>query len=129
MKHKILLCEDEEFVARSYIRKLQIEGYDVVHAHNGEEALVLFMNEKPDLVVLDLMMPLKTGFEVLEAIRSNASLAARKTPIIVASNLGQKTDIDTAKELGAVDFLVKSNISLKEFATKIAEHLPPTQAT
>lgn len=126
MKHKILLCEDEEFVARSYMRKLQLEGYDVVHAHNGEEALVLFMNEKPDLVVLDLMMPLKTGFEVLAAIRANADLVARKTPIIVASNLGQKSDIDAAKEMGAIDFLVKSNISLKEFAAKIHEHLPMT---
>ena len=109
---KILLCEDEEFVARSYIRKLQVEGYEVVHAHNGEEAFKLLSLEKPDIVILDLMMPLKTEFEVLQDIKSSTDLAIKKIPIIVASNLGQKTDIDTALELGAVDFLIKSNISL-----------------
>lgn len=121
---KILLGEDEEFVARSYIRKLQVEGFEVVHAHNGEEALKLLLLEKPDLVILDLMMPLKTGFEVLQALKDDAYKSVRKVPIIVASNLGQKTDIDTALSLGAVDFLVKSNISLKELVAKVREHIP-----
>jgi DNA-binding response OmpR family regulator len=118
---KILLGEDEEFVARSYIRKLQVEGYEVMHAHNGEEALKLLVMEKPDLVILDLMMPLKTGFEVLQEVRA---MSDKKIPIIVASNLGQKTDIDTALSLGAVGFLVKSNISLKELIAKVREYLP-----
>ena len=122
--YKILLGEDEEFVARSYIRKMQVEGYEVVHAHNGEEALKLMGVEKPDLVILDLMMPIKTGFEVLQEIKSGPDAALKKIPIIVASNLGQKTDIDTALSLGAIDFLIKSNISLKELVTKIEEHLP-----
>jgi DNA-binding response OmpR family regulator len=121
---KILLGEDEEFVARSYIRKLQVEGYEVVHAHNGEEALKLLVMEKPDLVILDLMMPLKTGFEVLQEIRAMSDKNIQKIPIIVASNLGQKTDIDTALSLGAVGFLVKSNISLKELIAKVREYLP-----
>lgn len=120
---KILLGEDEEFVARSYVRKLQVEGYEVVHARNGEEALALLQKEKPDLVILDLMMPLKTGFEVLQDVQKlDADL--RKIPIIVASNLGQKSDIDTAMSLGAVGFLVKSNISLKELVLKVREYLP-----
>jgi len=122
--YKILLGEDEEFVARSYVRKLQVEGFEVIHAHNGEEALKMLLLEKPDLVILDLMMPLKTGFEVLQELKKDAYKEVVKIPIIVASNLGQKSDIDTALSLGAIDFLVKSNISLKELVAKVREHLP-----
>jgi two-component system alkaline phosphatase synthesis response regulator PhoP len=122
---KILLAEDEEYVARSYIRKLQVVGYEVVHAHNGEEALTLMKSEKPDLVILDLMMPLKTGFEVLKEVHESGTDEMKAIPIIVASNLGQKSDIDTAHELGARDFLVKSNISLKELVEKVRVYLGP----
>lgn len=124
MPYKILLCEDEEFVARSYIRKLQVEGFTVIHAHNGEEALSLLLSEKPDIAILDLMMPLKSGFEVLQSLQASNDEEVKKIPIIVASNLGQKSDIDTALSLGAIDFLVKSNISLKELVEKVREHLP-----
>lgn len=123
-KQKILLGEDEEFVARSYIRKLQVEGYEVVHAHNGDEVLKLMSMEKPDLVILDLMMPIKTGFEVLQDLKTSTDAALKKIPIIVASNLGQKSDIDTALSLGASDFLIKSNISLKELVAKVQSCLP-----
>ena len=75
-------------------------------------------------MLLDLMMPLKTGFEVLTEIKENGTEEVKKIPIVVASNLGQKSDIDTALSLGAVDFLVKSNISLKELVEKIRGHLP-----
>ncbi len=123
-KKKILLCEDEEFVARSFTRKLTLEGYEVILATNGNEALTMLFSERPDLVILDLMMPAKTGFEVLQEIRSNPDESIKKIPIIVASNLGQKSDIETARSLGAVDFLIKSNISLKELAEKVCEYLP-----
>ena len=121
---RILLAEDEEYVARSYVRKLQVEGFEVIHAHNGVEALQKFREEKPDLMILDLMMPLKTGFEVLEELKKGGDTTLAKIPIIVASNLGQQSDIDTAHALGAVDFLVKSNISMKELVAKVREHLP-----
>lgn len=123
-KTTIMLCEDEEFVARSYLRKLEAEGYTVIHAHNGQEALTLLETEKPDLILLDLMMPLKTGFEVLKEINASTDENLKKIPIIVASNLGQKSDIDESKKLGAKDFLVKSNVSLKELAEKIKQNLP-----
>lgn len=123
-KQTILLCEDEEFVARSYIRKLELEGYTVIHALNGSEAL-LKLEERPlpHLIILDLMMPIKSGFEVLTEIKQNENKEITEIPVIIASNLGQKSDMDEAKKLGAVDFLVKSNISLKELAQKIEEHL------
>jgi len=123
-KHTILLCEDEEFVARSYIRKLELEGYTVIHAKNGEEALINIQSESPDLVLLDLMMPKKSGFEVLTEIQKDKNEELKKIPIIVASNLGQQSDIDEAMKLGAIDFLIKSNISLKELAQKVQSHLP-----
>ena len=123
-EYKILLCEDEEFVARSYIRKLELEGFKVIHAHNGEDAFKFILEHKPSLVILDLMMPLKTGFEVLQEIQNQTDEDIKKIPIIVASNLGQKSDIDTALSLGASGFLIKSNISLKELVAKVREHLP-----
>ena len=124
MAYTILLCEDEEFVARSYTRKLELEGYVVHRAHNGQEALELLENEHVDLILLDIMMPLKTGFEVLTEIRAGKNEDVKKIPVIVASNLGQSSDIEEAKKLGAVDFIIKSNISLKELAEKVKEYLP-----
>lgn len=125
MAYNILLCEDEEFVARSYKRKLELEGFVVHHASNGQEAIdMIFGTQKFDLVLMDLMMPLKTGFEVLAEVAARNDEAIKKTPIIVASNLGQIADIEEAKKLGAVDFVVKSNISLKELVAKIKQFLP-----
>lgn len=124
MSYTILLCEDEEFVARSYIRKLELEGYVVRHAHNGQEALDIFKSEPIHLVILDLMMPLKTGFDVLTEIQNSNNEELKKIPILVASNLGQVSDIEEAKKLGAVDFVIKSNISLKELAQKVRGYLP-----
>lgn len=124
MSNVILICEDEKFVARSYIRKLELEGFTVLHARNGQEALDTLTTESVDLVLLDLMMPLKTGFDVLAEIQRRDDEKLKKVPIIVASNLGQKSDIEEAKKLGAVDFIVKSNVSLKELIEKIREYLP-----
>ena len=124
-KYIIMLCEDEEFVARSYIRKLELEGYTVLHAKNGGEALTKLQNTPlPNLIILDLMMPIKSGFEVLTELKQSSDDAITKIPVIVASNLGQQSDIDEAKKLGAVDFLVKSNISLKELIAKVELYLP-----
>lgn len=121
---KILLCEDEEFVAHLYKRRLELEGFTVLHAHNGQEALDMLRADMPDLVILDLMMPLKNGFEVLEEYRKNPPAPNTNIPIIVASNLGQSTEITKAKELGAVDFIIKSNISLKDLVAIVRTHLP-----
>lgn len=122
-KYKILICEDEAFVARSYVRKLELEGFDVTHVTDGEAGLEVLKNNTPDLVILDLMMPRKSGFEVLQEIKDSNDKKLQAIPIIIASNLGQQSDVDETKRLGAVDFLIKSNISLKELAEKVREHL------
>ncbi len=123
MAQTILLCEDEEFVARSYVRKLELEGFVVKHVHNGQEALTLLASEPVDLILLDLMMPIKTGFMVLAEIRNSNDENLKKIPVIVASNLGQRSDIEEAQKLGATDYIVKSNVSLKELIEKIKSHL------
>jgi DNA-binding response OmpR family regulator len=124
MPQRILLCEDEIYVARSYIRKLELEGFEVHHAHNGQEAIDMLKTVKVDLVLLDLMMPLKSGFDVLSEIQNSEDKELRSVPIVVASNLGQSSDIEEAKRLGASDYVIKSNISLKELVNKIKEYLP-----
>lgn len=124
MAQIILLCEDEEFVARSYIRKFELEGFVVKHLQNGQDVLHVLETEHIDLVLLDLMMPIKTGFEVLADIQNSKNENIKKIPVIIASNLGQSTDIEEAKRLGAVDFIIKSNVSLKEMMSKIKEFIP-----
>ena len=123
-KYTVLLCEDEEFIARSYVRKLELEGYEVIRAHNGEEGCDKIKEQKPDLIILDLMMPLKSGFEVLAEIQASGKSELKAIPIIVTSNLGQQSDIDEAMKLGAADFLIKSNISLQELVNKVKTYLP-----
>lgn len=122
IKKKILLAEDEQFLARTYKNKLEVENFEVISASDGEEAVAMIRSEKPDLILLDLMMPIKSGFEVLQEIKGDESV--KHIPIIVASNLGQQSDIDEAKRLGAVDFIVKSNVSLKDMAAKVKQYLP-----
>ncbi len=121
-KKKILLAEDEQFLARTYKNKLEVENFEVVLAGDGEEAITKIQSEKPDLILLDLMMPLKSGFEVLHVIKVDDNV--KHIPVIVASNLGQQSDIDEAKRLGAVDFIVKSNVSLKDMIAKVKQYLP-----
>lgn len=122
--YKILLCEDEEFVSRMYVQKLKLEGFMVFLAKNGKEAFEKIKSEKPHLVILDLMMPLLSGFEVLQAVQNDTDNDIKNIPIIIASNLSQESDRSEAARLGARDFIVKSNISLKEMVAKVREYLP-----
>jgi DNA-binding response OmpR family regulator len=119
--YKILLSEDDKFISRAYMDGLTRAGYSVVTAYDGAEALKLFASEKPDLMLLDLIMPVKNGFEVLEEIHDDKK--SPKIPIIVLSNLGQDSDIRKAKELDATDYLVKSNVTMKEVIEKVKSYL------
>lgn len=116
-KTKILVVEDETFLVKIYSVKLKKEGYDVTLATDGEEAVKVAAEVKPDLILLDLILPKLNGFEALEEIRKNASL--KKTPVIVLSNLGQEEDIKRAEALGATDYLVKANFSIQDVVQKI----------
>lgn len=117
MAKKIVLADDEQFTAIAYKDGLSRAGYIVVVAHDGEEALGIIRKEKPDLVLLDLIMPKMNGFEVLKAVKSDPSLET--TPCVVLSNQSQPTDEAQARSLGAADFINKSDTSLEGLLTRI----------
>jgi DNA-binding response OmpR family regulator len=120
-KNKVLVVEDETFLVKIYTVKLKKEGYDVNIATDGEQAVKLAGEVKPDLILLDLILPKMNGFEALEQIRATAT--GKNTPVIVLSNLGQEEDIKRAELLGATDYLVKANFSIQEVIAKMAEVL------
>lgn len=118
---KILLAEDDQFISRAYKDGLERVGFEIIIALEGFTAIEKVKTEKPDIVLLDLMMPEKNGFEVLEEIRAGES--SKDTPVIILSNLGQASDVEKGKELGATDYLIKSNFSMKEVIEKVKFHL------
>jgi len=112
---KILIAEDELPISRALGNKLIKEGYEIVVAANGDEAIKQLAKTKFDLAIIDLIMPIKDGWAILEYAKQNKI----KTPIIVASNLGQTEDEKSVRELGAVNFFVKANTPI----TKIVEYI------
>jgi len=103
---KILLVEDDKFFREFYAFKLKEKNIEVGQAGDGEEALQIIPQFKPDLILLDLIMPKKDGFELLQDLKSNPSLS--QIPVLVFSTLGQQGDVDKAKQLGAKGYVNKS---------------------
>ena len=117
---RILLAEDDRFLRRAEEAALKRAGFVVLAAADGEEALRMAIAEKPDLVLLDLIMPKLQGFEVLKALKADPATAI---PVVVLSNLGQEGDVQRALEGGAVAYLVKANLSLDELVARARETL------
>jgi DNA-binding response OmpR family regulator len=113
----ILLADDEQFIAIAYKDGLERAGYTVAVAHDGNEVLSQLQTSRPNLLLLDLIMPNLNGFEVLKALKADPSLAT--IPVMVLSNLSQPEDEAEARKLGAIDFIVKSDISLKDLLARI----------
>jgi len=118
---KILIIEDDTFLVKMYLERLQDEGYMVVVASNGEEGLQRVTTEQPDLILLDMVLPIMNGFDFLKNFKTLPNI--KKIPILILSNLGQDQDIAQAKELGAVDYLVKTHYPLKNVVEKIKHYL------
>ena len=121
MSKRILLAEDNEFIQRSYVARLKAAGYEVDTAIDGNIVLELMEKNIPDIILLDLMMPNKNGFSTLGDIRANE--AYKDIPVLVFSNLSQESDKEKVKELGANEFIVKSNVSMKDVIAKIEGYL------
>jgi two-component system chemotaxis response regulator CheY len=117
---KILLIEDEEIIVKLLSKKLASIGYDVSLAMNGFEGLVKMKEVRPDLVLLDIVMPRMGGFEVMAEMKKNLALA--KIPVIIISNSGQPLELEKAKALGAVDWLVKTEFDPNEVVEKIKKY-------
>lgn len=114
---KILIAEDDKFLSSAYKLKLTKAEFDVRVVSNGSEVLEELKSFEPDLILLDLVMPIMDGFVALDEIKKLEKF--KSIPILVASNLGQKEDIDRAIKLGANDFVIKSDMSLDELIKKI----------
>jgi len=114
---KILIIEDDEFLIRMYATKLELEGYKVLVASNGEKGLAVAIKEKPDLILLDLLLPKKSGVDVLKELRADEK--AKGIPVIVLTNLSQKKDIDQCYKLGISEYLIKAHFVPSEVIVKI----------
>jgi len=117
----ILIVEDDAFLLNILKSKLEAEGYRAMLAGNGEEGLELLKKEKPSLVLLDLMLPLKSGFEFLEEMAKDAEV--KFTPTLIISNLGQESDIERGKALGAREYYVKARLSIDELVEEIKKYI------
>ncbi|MBI2100060.1 MAG: response regulator, partial [Candidatus Vogelbacteria bacterium] len=118
-KGTILIIEDDEFLRALTAKRLEKEGFKISVAVGGDNAVNVALETKPDLILLDLLLPEVDGFEVLKRLKANTVL--KSTPVIVFSNLGQRDDIEKAQKLGADDFMIKANFTLDDVVEKI-EH-------
>jgi CheY-like chemotaxis protein len=121
---KVMLVEDDTNLSEIYQARLTAEGYDIVSAHDGEEALALAAKEKPDLIVSDVMMPKISGFEMLDILRNTEGL--KETKVIMLTALGQADDKTRADSLGADRYLVKSQVTLEDIVKAAQELLTGT---
>ena len=121
MSKKILIIEDEEIIRDLLQKKLSQEGYEISVAKDGQEGLRLMKEVKPDLILLDIVMPKIGGFEVMEEMQKEDEL--KSIPVIVVSNSGQPVEIDKAQALGAKDWLIKTEFDPKEVIEKVVKQI------
>lgn len=120
---KIALIEDDVDLLEMFKLKLKLEGFETVTAEDGVSAIKLIQGEIPDLVLLDILLPLKDGFEVLRTIKNSIDRKIRSIPVIVITNLSCDEDIHEAKKLGAYDYLVKVDTTPADIIKKISAAL------
>jgi DNA-binding response OmpR family regulator len=118
---RLLLVEDDNALANVYTTRLQSEGFDVRRVANGEEALAAALSYKPDLIILDVMMPKVSGFDVLDILRNTPETANIK--IVMLTALSQESDKERAQSLGVDDYLVKSQVVIADVIDRIKHHL------
>jgi CheY-like chemotaxis protein len=121
MSATILLAEDDRILRKAGEATLKKKGYTVIAAVDGEDALAKAREHKPDLILLDVIMPKLQGFEVLASLKQDSS--TRDIPVIMLSNLQEESDIRKAADAGALGYLVKSNVQLDTLTAKVAEIL------
>ena len=120
-KKKILLVEDDMALSAVYRSRLEIEGFDVREANNGEDALSATVEYRPDLILLDVMMPKISGFDVLDILRNTPETA--NVRIIMLTALSQPKDKERAENLGVDDYLVKSQVVIGDVVARVKHHL------
>ena len=113
----VLLIEDDTFLGNIYKTKFEMEKFKVIVATDGLEGLEMAKKKKPDIILLDILMPKMDGFEVLENLKKDKSLVS--IPVVLLTNLGQKDDVDKGLGLGAVDYLIKAHYKPSETVDKV----------
>lgn len=120
-KTSILLVEDDSFLAEMYSTKFRVEGFRVFMASDGNKGLKLAKKEKPNIILLDILLPKMDGFEVLKRLKKDDEL--KDIPVILLTNLSQKEDVDRGLDLGAVDYLIKAHFMPSEVTEKIKKYI------
>ena len=117
----VLLIEDDETISLMYKIKLESEGFEVLIADNGVDGLALSKEKRPDIIMLDVILPQLDGFSVLESIKKDATI--KNIPVIMLTNLGTNEDKQNGEKVGAVDYLVKANLTPSQVGEKIKQYL------
>lgn len=120
-KIHVLLVEDDVFLSGIYQKKFEMDGFKVSTANNGEKGLADVKKKKPDIVLLDVLLPKLDGFAVLERLK--ADVAVKNIPVILLTNLGQKDDVEKGLQAGAADYLIKAHFKPSEVVDKIKKVL------
>lgn len=121
MPKKILIVEDEKIMRDLLVMKLEKEGYEISVAIDGQEGLKTLRKIKPNLILLDIIMPRMGGFEMMEEMNKDPQL--KKIPVIIISNSGQSVELDRAIKLGAEDWLIKAEFDPKEVIDKVIKQI------
>lgn len=121
VKKKILLVEDDTALAAVYKSRLELEGFEIREVNNGEDALTAAIDFKPDLILLDAMMPKISGFDVLDILRNTPETA--NTRVVMLTALSQPKDKERAENLGVDDYLVKSQVVIGDVVERVKHHL------
>lgn len=122
-KPRVLVVEDDTFLAGMYLTKFGLEGFTVELASDGREGVKKAKEWKPDIMLLDLVLPVMNGFTVLETVRNDPD--TKSIPVILLTNLGQKSDVERGMKLGASDYLIKAHFMPSEVIEKVKRFLKP----
>jgi len=117
----VLLVEDDTFLANIYKTKFEMEGFKITVSDNGEKGFNDAKKKKPDIILLDILLPKMDGFAVLEALKKEESV--KDIPVVLLTNLGQKDDVEKGLEMGAVDYMIKAHFKPSEIVAKVIEVL------
>lgn len=121
-KKKVMIVEDDAVLVNALTLALEDEGYDISVATDGEEAEKKILKEIPDLILLDLLLPIKSGFEVLKVVRGNPD--TKDISVVILTNFEQETSVDEGMRLGAKDYVVKANIDIKDIPEIVKKYMP-----
>ncbi|OGH68674.1 MAG: hypothetical protein A3I29_05025 [Candidatus Magasanikbacteria bacterium RIFCSPLOWO2_02_FULL_44_11] len=120
-KVHVLLVEDDVFLSGIYQKKFEMEGFKISTSDNGEKGLADAKKKKPDIILLDVLLPKMDGFSVLKQLKED--VATKNIPVILLTNLGQKDDVEKGLEAGAVDYLIKAHFKPSEIVEKVRKVL------